>query len=130
MSVSIDFDKQSVRAFVERLNQGQPLSPPEGGWTPENMLSLAGACFALLCGQGPAGVGESDNEEQDEAAWNTFYDEMHAAVEWCADRTMDVIVGDYDQQFDERHQATIQVVGEEMHVQPIAGFKESDEQPG
>ncbi|MBK8913682.1 MAG: hypothetical protein IPM64_03610 [Phycisphaerales bacterium] len=125
MSISIEFDRERARSFVDALNNGTALKAPEGGWSESDLLGLAGACFCLATAQGPPGLDEND---EDEEAWTRFFDEMHAAVEWCADRTLDVVAGEYDQQFEPRHTAVLSIEDDTLNIHPESGFKNTPQE--
>lgn len=131
MAVPIQFQKQKSRAFFDALSNGKALQAPGREWTMDDVLALAGACFCYATGQGPAGAdeGADQSEEAEERLWNVFYDEMHAAIEWYADRTMDLVVGEYDAHFEPAHRASVEIEDEMLRVKPISGFKDEQTPP-
>ena len=131
MAVPIHFQKSKSKAFFDALSNGKAIQMPGKEWSLDDALALAGACFCLATGQGPPGAdeGAQASEADEEKTWNIFYDEMHAAVEWYADRTMDVVVGEYDEHFEPQHQAMIEISDDTLRIKPVVGFKDEQGPP-
>lgn len=130
--VGVTFRKAIAEYFIHCLDKQQPIEPPGDKWTADNMLALAGACFCVVTSQGPRwlkaqGVDISQlGEEQKEAVEESVVPELHAAVEWIADRCFDIVDGAYDEAFEADHRAMITVDGDERKVVPVEGFKTLD----
>lgn len=86
--VPIVFDAERVRQFLAALERGQPLVPPEGGWSVAEMLMAAGTMHYALMAHGPtlngkpAGMGGVPQEHQE--AFAAYYaEELAEAIETC-----------------------------------------------
>ena len=51
--INIHFEKERAEYLLECLIDGKPIEPPDIGWTIDDMLALAGACFFAAMIQGP-----------------------------------------------------------------------------
>ena len=124
MSIGINFNRERATHYVDCLANSKPI---EGQWTADEMLALAGACMFVRQTQGPAtwmGRTAVDiHPEHKEAANETLEDEIHAAIQWYADRTMDVHDGQYDEHFEPTHKAMITMEDDGPSVVPVEGFK-------
>jgi hypothetical protein len=43
----VRFDRRAAERYIEALSAGKPLTPPPEGWSPDDLLTLAGCCAAL-----------------------------------------------------------------------------------
>ena len=87
--VPIVFDPQQVKQFLAALEHGQPLVPPEGGWTVAEMLMVAGTMHCALMAHIPALNGkaaglEGVSAEQKEAFAEAYAAELAEAIETCS----------------------------------------------
>lgn len=87
--VPIVFDPKQVTQFLAALEQGQPLVPPEGGWSVAEMLMLAGTMHCALMAHIPALNGkpvalEGVSVEQKEAFAEAYAAELAEAIETCS----------------------------------------------
>lgn len=96
--VPIVFDAQRVRQFLSAVEQGQPLVPPESGWSVAEMLMAAATMHYALMAHGPvlngkpAGMGGVPQEHQ-EAFAAAYADELAQAIEECSRLTRDLHSG-------------------------------------
>jgi len=49
----ISFNKDTALRFLDCLTNGKPIEPEQPGWSVDDMLQLAGACFLALAVHGP-----------------------------------------------------------------------------
>ncbi len=125
------FEKERAEHFIDALNHGKPIQPPEGGgWHGADMLALAGALYAAAYSQGPDAfryMGQElkhMNAEQREACLAGFGFGLHHAIEFCQHLTGLVIDGDFDAQYDPYVEAVLDVDQDgNLETQPIDGFR-------
>lgn len=96
--VPIVFDAQRVRQFLAALEEGQPLVPPEGGWSVAEMLMAAGTMHYALMAHGPALNGKPAGmsgipHEHQEAFAAAYADELAQAIESCGRLTCELHAG-------------------------------------
>jgi hypothetical protein len=99
--VPIVFDPHRVQQFLSALQHGQPLAPPEGGWSVAEMLMAAGTMHYALMAHGPALNGKPANmagvpKEHQEAFAAAYASELAAAVEACSRLACDLHAGRID----------------------------------
>lgn len=87
--VPIVFDPQQVQRFLAALENGQPLVPPEGGWSVAEMLMVAGSMHCALMAHIPSLNGkpaalEGVSAEQKEAFAEAYAAELAEAIETCS----------------------------------------------
>jgi hypothetical protein len=96
--VPIVFDPGRVGQFLKALETGEPLTPPEAGWSVAEMLMAAGTMHYALMAHGPtlngkpAGMAGVPKEHQ-EAFAAVYAGELAAAIETCSRLACDLHVG-------------------------------------
>ncbi len=129
MAIAIKFDKGRASYYLDCLSAGKPISPSGDGWTGNDMLALAGACFFAAQSQGPASfwlteIPESLHTEHRELVDETFSNDVHAAIKFYGFLTMCVQDGDYDERCEPEASALVALEGEvRWALTPIKGFK-------
>lgn len=108
----VNFKKERAEYFVDCLDKGLAISPDpdQGGWTKNEMVQLAGACFFVLMSQGPisdvmaelSGFGrpEKKHPEHVEAEEELLLNDIHAAIEFAANLSMLAHDGGYDDAYE------------------------------
>lgn len=130
--VPLTFSKATAQVFIECLDKQRPIHPPDGLWTADNMLQLAGACLCVVLSQGSRwhkaqGVDVSQfPEEQQEAINASLIPETSAAIDWIAERCFDAIDDNYDDQFEPEHSLLVSVDDGEKNFAPVFGFKSKE----
>ena len=130
----VRFSREKAQRMLAAISEGKPIQPPSPeGWTGFDMIALAGVCFFATMSHGPQsysaqGVSTAKlGDEQREAVESTFFSELHAAIEWHANRAREVDDGVFDDQFEPELAAVItsHELGK-MAVKPVEGFKSDD----
>jgi len=145
----VRFKKERAEYFLRCLNNGQPMTRdcPEPGWTIEEMMQLAGACFYAICCHGPemkfAGMEPQDGVDEDELlkrceppadpehreAWaRSLLNDFHAAVEVVGKLTSLVHQGEYDKDYEASMMFRAgQIVDGQINTEvvPLEGFKQA-----
>ena len=129
MAIMVRFNKARAQHLLQCLASGTPIQPESGGWTGNDMVALAGACFFGALSQGPASfwsheIPEHLHAEYREAEEEVFFNDLHAAVEFYGHLTQLVQDGSYDSGFDPEVKALVTQEGD-IHktVQPISGIR-------
>ena len=124
MAIAINFDKAKAERLVEAFNSKKAIDTPRDV---DDILALAGACFFMAMSQAPAlhkGVDWSrvghveEDEDQD-----TFFADLHAAIEYYGQLMMLVAAGEYDDSFDPRHKAIVMMQDDRKTVIPVEGVR-------
>jgi hypothetical protein len=129
MAIMIKFNKARAQYLLQCLAVGKPIQPQQAGWTGNDMLALAGACFFGAMSQGPASfwcreIPANLAPEYREAQEATFFNDLHAAVEFYGHLAMLVQDGAYDEGYEENVKALVTQEGEvAKKVGPISGVK-------
>jgi hypothetical protein len=133
--IAIHFDKEKAQQYLRSIKTGTAVEKPSpdmqgsapAGWTGNDLLALAGACFTVAMSQGPHFYApkalESLPKERSEAIEETFMADLRAAVQYYGQLTMQVLDGDYDQEFEPTLTAALRVEDGEINVSPGKGFK-------
>lgn len=124
MAIAINFDKAKAERLVEALNNKKPLDTPRDV---DDILALAGACFFMAMSQAPAlhkavdwsRVGHDESDENQD----TFFADLHAAIEYYGQLTMLVAAGEYDDSFDPQHKAIVMMQHDRKTVIPVEGVR-------
>ena len=129
MAIAANFNKSRAQELLDALTNGKPI---EGGpWTVYDMLAVAGACFFGVMSHGPALAKDVDWSqipmEHREAADETLFADIHAAIEYYGHLTMLVADGEYDEKFHPQYRAIITTDGAEKRVTHIDGVRNSEE---
>jgi hypothetical protein len=106
--VTLTFDKRRAQDLLARLLAGRALLPPDGGWSDDDLLLLAGvAQYLALTRAGLARPGgwAGGHREHAEAEVDTLCEDLAVALEWVAHATMLVADGNYDELFEPVHRA-------------------------
>lgn len=132
MAIMVRFNKARAQYLIQCLASGTPIEPETEGWTGNDMLALAGACFFGAMSQGPASwcrdIPENLHPEYQEAEEEAFFNDLHAAVEFYGHLTRLVQDGAYDSGYDPNVKAFVTQEGD-IHktVRPISGMRASGE---
>lgn len=130
MAIMVQFDKARATYLLKCLASGASIQPENQGWTGNDMLGLAGACFFAAMSQGPASFWGEDipdnlHSEYREATEETFFNDLHAAVEVYGHLTMLVQDGGFDEGYNSTVMALVTQEGDgHKVVRPISGMKE------
>jgi hypothetical protein len=129
MAIMVKFNKARAQYLLKCLAAGNPIRPEQQGWTGNDMLALAGACFFGAMSQGPASfwcreIPADLPPEYREAEEATFFDDLHAAVEFYGHLTMLVQDEAYDEGYDSTVKALVTQDGD-VHktMHPVSGLK-------
>ena len=129
MPIMVQFNKARAQYLLQCLAAGTPIQPAHEGWTGNDMLALAGACFFGASSQGPASFWCRDipvdlHPEYQEAEEETFFNDLHAAVEFYGHLARLVEDGVYDDGHDQEVKVVVTQEGDvERTVRPISGMK-------
>lgn len=125
----VKFNKARAQHLLQCLASGSSIAPEQEGWSGQDMLALAGACFFGAMSQGPASFWSRDipknlHPEYREAEEASFFNDLHAAVEFNAKLMMLVQDGAYDDGYEPHVKALVtQAGGVRKSMQPISGIK-------
>lgn len=129
MAIMVKFNKARAQYLLKCLAAGNPIRPEQEGWSGNDMLALAGACYFGALSQGPASFWCRDipanlHPEYQEAEEATFFNDLHATVEFYGHLTMLVQDEAYDAGYDANAMALVTQEGN-VHktVQPVSGIK-------
>ncbi len=126
MPEGLKFVKADAEYFLDCLKEQKPIESPDGQWRRYNMLALAGALRAVIFASGPVsheGVDWTDvHPERKEAIYETFGDDLNAAIEFCSNLTLQVLHDEYPH--DPETKAIVWVEDGERRIQQLEGFKE------
>jgi hypothetical protein len=130
MAYPVDFRKDVGERWLEALRNGDPIEPPDGRWTINAMMALAGLGFFGAMSHGPlqfAGENrwawDAISEEHREAREDTLFWDLHATLEFYGRLFMNVKDGTFDEQFEPRVQAVVYQEDGESRVGLISGGK-------
>jgi hypothetical protein len=130
--IGIHFSKRFAEQVIDALNNGKPIVPPDGKWTGNHMLALAGMLYAGVFSQGPhthqlAGITQEMRErlpqEHREAIEETFTQDIHDGIEFVGTLFFKVKDNQYDQVCEPDVQALVYSEQGEKKVIPAKGFK-------
>jgi len=131
MAIAINFDKKKAERYIQALTDGKPI---DAARNVDDILALAGACFFAAMSQAPAlqkavDWSELDRQppEEDDEEEDTFFADLHAAIEYYGQLTMLVASGEYDASFDPKCRAIVTIENGEKTVHPIEGEREEQE---
>lgn len=125
----VKFNKARAQYLLRCLAAGNPIRPEQQGWTGNDMLALAGACFFGAMSGGPASfwcreIPANLAPEYREAEEATFFNDLHAAVEFYGHLAMLVRDGAYDEGYEENAAVLVTQEGDvQKKVQPVSGVK-------
>lgn len=129
MSIAVKFNKQKAQYYLECLKNGRAIAPSDGGWTGNEMLAVAGACFYGAWSQGAQSfwlreLPDEMHAEHREAAEEKFDHDLHAAVALYCHLTMLVKDESFDEQFAPEVMALVSQQGDtKKSVLPLKGVK-------
>ncbi len=131
MAIMVKFNKARAQYLLQCLASGTPIEPETEGWTGNDMLALAGACFFGAMSQGPASfwgwdIPDNLHPEHQEAEEEVFINDLHAAVEFYGNLTRLVLDGEYDEGYDANVEVLVTQEGD-IHktLRPISGVRVS-----
>ena len=129
MAIAVKFDKSRAVYYLDCLANGRPVEPTAGGWTGNEMLALAGACFFGAMSQGPQSfwlkeIPETLHPEHRELVEQTFDNDLHAAIEFYSHLTTQVADDQYDSAYAPQVVALVSQEGDlKKNLVPIKGIK-------
>jgi len=128
--IGVNFDKATAGYFIDCLAEGRSIE--HGPWTIDDMVMLAGACFFAVRSHGPwrdriaklvGGELPRDlHPELEEAVDETLTTDLHGAIEFCAELTMRIVDGEYDDLYKDHLQAILRADTRQIH--PVKGFRQ------
>ena len=132
----LNFKKERADYYLKCLDEGTLIKPErEGGWTVDEMVALAGACFFGLLSHGPLlrkaacemtgkTMTPSESAEHREADQELINSDLHGAIEFAGTLTALVLDGQYDEQFGELVRCGVSQEGQVSgRLVPVEGFK-------
>jgi hypothetical protein len=134
--IVIHFNKSYAERVIDAIKIGKPIGYDlDGiGWTPDNILMLAGILYANVFSHGPMihkarGISEEMlremHSEKQEAVEETFRQDIHDGIEFISSLAFEVMDNKFDCEF---RPDVVAVVGRdaetgEKQVRPVKGFK-------
>ena len=138
----LNFKKKRAEYFLDCLANGKPIShdPEQPGWTINEMVQLAGACFFVMMTHGPIlqveyakmqgkKYAQPANKEHAEAVDESVFNDLHAGIEFAGHLSQLVCDAEYDQTWEDFVQCAVtQSCATEIKksMQPFTGLKEQD----
>ena len=124
--IAARFDKERAQEFVRAFERGEAVQPTcAEGWRLDDSLCLAAAIVAILHSQRPESLKTADLDklplEHQEAHALAHWRDLLQALEFAAECTRLVAVGQYDARFESV--VTCVVDGTRQAVVPLSGFK-------
>jgi hypothetical protein len=132
----LNFQKQRAEYYLKCLDDGTMIEPDQAeGWTVDEMVALAGACFLGLLSHGPLlrkaacelkgeTVIPPEAAEHREADDELIANDLHGAIEFVGSLTALVRDEEYDDSFEEVIRCLVTQVGNVRgKVMPFEGFK-------
>jgi hypothetical protein len=127
MAIAIRFDKAKAERLIDSLTNGKAIDATRDV---DDVLALAGACFFMAMSQAPAllkavnweRLGRKPNENEED----TFFADLHAAIEYYGQLTMLVAAGQYDEEFEGKHEAIVMMEKGNKTVIPLSGVREEE----
>jgi hypothetical protein len=129
MPYPIDFSRDACAGWIEAIERGSPLMAPDGRWIASSVVSLTGTLFVAAMSQGPPGYMqhrgrlESLPREHREAVEETFFVELHGAIELCVRLAATIKDGKFDESFEPRVLAWVQQRDGYAAIVPCWGFR-------
>lgn len=136
MTTPVTIEKRMLSRFLECIRKGKPVNPAGGVWDHWQLLALAGVCRYALITHGPTTVDRSgqaigmaeleascSTDEQLHMVCQLFVQGVSDAIEWAGDRTGQIELGEYDQNFEAEHIVILGRDGETRTMHPVSGFK-------
>lgn len=127
--ITIKFSKARAQEFIQALARGNPILAPDQKWTGNDMLALAGACFFAAMSHGPSSFYGTESAhplkpKDQKAIEDTFFNDLHGAVEFYAHLTQLVRDGLYDEQYEPEVRALVTQQGNVTKtIRPVRGFR-------
>lgn len=132
----VNFRKERAEYYLRCLDEGKAIEPEQAdGWTVDEMVGLAGACFFALLSHGPLlrkaaakmlgkKLEPSETAEHKEADDQLVFNDLHDTIEFAGHLTMLVHDQEYDHNFEELVRCGVTQEGEvKKTVVPIEGCK-------
>jgi len=130
MALPIVFEKDTATYFLDCIEHGKSINPPNGQWSVNNCLALAGACYFMVISQGPTTKDgkkidfDKLSDEKREALWDGHANDIHAAIQLYGNLTQKVKDAEYDAEYEPVFKAALQTTGPtSAKLVPIAGKK-------
>jgi hypothetical protein len=130
--VGINFRRSRGEYVMDCLVNGKVIQPsdPSLGWTVDDCLCLAGACFFIAFSHGPmmhsgADLGDLSAERR-EAIESQFFRNFHAAIEFYSMLCQLVLDREYAEDFEDVVMAAVAETDGTKSVTPLKGFKNLD----
>ena len=129
--IGVQWDKGFLQQQLDAIQRGEALQADQ--WDGHSLLMTAGALFFAAMSHGPQAYQNIDWDklplERREAASETFYSDLHNAVEWLAEMAMQVRDGNYEENFADHAGAVLYGDDENSKkMLPIFGFHNQDDQ--
>jgi hypothetical protein len=122
--IDLKFNKMEAERHINSLLNSRPISPPNEGWSNEAIITLAGACSAII-ETFARKVNGSEHLERVEAREAQAKHDTRACVGFVSTLCSDVIDNCYDERYADRISARIQVDGAgRLITYRISGFKQ------
>jgi hypothetical protein len=135
--IAVHFSKAFAEHFLDAVQKGQPIAPPDAGWTGNHMLTLAGMLYAAVFSQGPHAFQVTKGgqnklmtlpEEHREAVEETFKQDIHDAIEFLSNLAFQVFDGQYDELCEADVSGVVYRGGHgRKSFRPVKGFKAQTE---
>ena len=132
----VNFNKERAEYYLRCLDEGRAIEPEQAeGWSVDEMIGLAGACFFGLLSHGPLlrkaaadiqgkKLEPSETAEHKEADDQLVFNDLHGAIEFVGHLTMLVHDQEYDNNFEELVRYGVTQEGQvKKTVVPIEGYK-------
>ena len=113
--IGIRFDKARGESYMKALASGGTIDAPPDGWTANEMLALAGCCFAVVFRQGPqlhGALGQAVPKDVREFTGKELTRDIHSAIEFCHLLALHAQDGRWDGKFGPVVQGTIRTAEE------------------
>jgi hypothetical protein len=130
--IGIDFSKEFATKVLDAIKAGQPIpTPPGRGWTPNDMVTVAGVLYAAIFSHGPhtyqeAGIPTSEfkkTHSEHIKAVDGLSKDLHCAIEFISNLAFEVMDGTYDANCEPDVKAIIHTTEQGKTFTPIKGFK-------
>ena len=126
MALELNFDKAKAEYLLDCLHEGKPIEPPEGQWTSNDILLLAGACFCgvYIGAQYEQALDEPKMpQEHREAQCETLFEDMHLAIERYAELSKMILFKEYDECFEPHLSEIVAMDGDQPTISAVKGAK-------
>ncbi len=134
--ITAHFHKKYAQSVIDALSNHRPIPVPKGGWSCNNLLTLAGILSGGAYAQGPAAyqprglsreVMDQLPTERQEAINETFQSDIQISMGFINEVLFTMLNGDYDSEYEPEVEAVLYREPDEppmsMHVVCVKGFK-------